>query len=231
MKKRGKKYNKALELLGAHRLFSVQEGVKKAKELAFARFDESLSVDIMLGVNKEKPEHSVRGSIALPHKFGKPIKIIAFAKGEQVDLAKAAGADLVGAEELVEKVLGGWHDFDYAVATPDLMGLVGKTAKILGPRNLLPNKKNNTVALELGPIIKELRSGLIFFKSDKNGQMHFTFGKKSQDISDLAENLTLFLKQLKTLRPATAKGIFIKETFVSSTMGISIQLDNNEFNK
>ena len=231
MKRKSKKYSKALELLGAHKLYGVQEGVKKVKELAFARFDESISIDIMLGINKEKPEHSVRGSIALPHKFGKPVRIIAFAKGEQADLAKAAGADIVGAEDLVERVMGGWCDFDYAVATPDLMGLVGKTAKILGPRNLLPNKKNNTVALELTPIIKELKSGLLFFKSDKNGQMHFTFGKKSQDSNALSENLILFLKQLKSLRPATAKGVFIKEAFISSTMGVGVQLDNNEFNK
>lgn len=231
MKRKSKKYSKSLELLGAHKLYSVQEGVEKVKELAFARFDESLSVDIMLGINKEKPEHSVRGSIALPHKFGKPVRIIAFAKGEQADQAKAAGADIVGAEDLIERVMGGWCDFDYAVATPDLMGLVGKTAKILGPRNLLPNKKNNTVALELMPIIKELRSGLLFFKSDKNGQMHFTFGKKSQDANALSENLILFLKQLKSLRPATAKGIFIKEAFISSTMGVGVQLDNSEFNK
>lgn len=230
-KKYGKKYTKALELLGAYKQYDIQEGIEKVKNIAFARFDESMSVDIVLGINKEKPEHNIRGSLALPNPFGKPARIIAFAKGEQADKAKAAGAEFVGVEDLIEKIMSGWHDFDYAVATPDLMGLVGKTAKILGPRNLLPNKKNNTVALELTPIIKELKSGLLFFKNDKNGQVHFTFGKKSQSVEALKENLLAFFKHLKGLRPATAKGIFIQDTFISATMSPGVQLNNNEITK
>jgi len=229
-KKCGKKYKKALELLGAYKQYSVQEGLHKVKELAFARFDESISVNMKLGINPEKAEHVVRGSLVLPNSFGKPVRVIAFAKGEQADLAKAAGAEFVGVEDLIEKVMSGWCDFDYAVATPDLMGLVGKTAKILGPRGLLPNKKNNTVALELSPIIKELKSGLLFFKNDKNGQIHFTFGKKSQSVEALSENFMIFLKQLRSMRPASVKGVFIRDAFISSTMGLGIELNNNEIN-
>lgn len=229
-KKCGKKYKKALELLGAYKQYGVQEGLHKVKELAFARFDESISVNMKLGINPEKAEHGVRGSLVLPNSFGKPVRIIAFAKGEQGDLAKAAGAEFVGVEDLIEKVMSGWCDFDYAVATPDLMGLVGKTAKILGPRGLLPNKKNNTVALELSPIIKELKSGLLFFKNDKNGQIHFTFGKKSQSVEALTENFIVFLKQLRSMRPASVKGVFIRDAFISSTMGLGIELNNNEIN-
>jgi large subunit ribosomal protein L1 len=233
MKKYGKKYKKALELIGDKRFLShsLIDGISSARKTAYGNFDESFTVNIKLGINPEKSEHAFRGSIALPHSFGKPIKIIAFAKGEQADLAQVAGADFVGVEELIEKVMSGWCDFDYAVATPDLMGLVGKTAKILGPRGLLPNKKNNTVALELTSIIKELKSGLRFFKNTKDGHVHFTFGKKSQKDDALLENLVAFLKQLKLARPATVKGAFVKNAVLSSTMGVGIILNSHDINK
>ncbi len=233
MKKHGKKYKKSLELLGEKRgvPLSLQEGISVARSTAYARFDESFTVNVKLGINPEKSDHAFRGSIVLPHLFGKKVRIIAFAKGEQADLAQAAGVDFVGVEDLVEKVMSGWCDFDYAVATPDLMGLVGKTAKILGPRGLLPNKKNNTVALDLLPVIKELKSGLKFFKNTKDGHVHFTIGKKSQSDLELLDNLIAFLKQLKSVRPSSVKGHFIKSVTLSSTMGCGVLLSSYDINK
>lgn len=233
MKKYGKKHKKSLELLGDKRFLphSLEEGVAAARKTAYARFDESFTVNVKLGINPEKSDHAFRGAIALPHSFGKSVRIIAFAKGEQADLAQAAGVDFVGVEDLIEKIMSGWCDFDYAVATPDLMGLVGKTAKILGPRGLLPNKKNNTVALDLLPIIKELKSGLKFFKNTKDGHVHFTIGKKSQTDEALLENLIAFFKQLKAVRPATVKGAFIRAATLSTTMGCGILLNSHDINK
>jgi large subunit ribosomal protein L1 len=233
MKKHGKKYKKLMTLLGekVKSSFSLQEGVSTARQCSYARFDESFTVSVQVGINPEKSDHAFRGSVLLPHLFGKQVRVVAFAKGEQADIAKQAGADVVGVEDLIEKVMGGWCDFDYAVATPDLMGLVGKTAKILGPRGLLPNKKNNTVALDLGPIIKELKSGLRFFKNTKDAHVHFTIGKKSQTDQQLVENLNAFLKQLKLARPATVKGSFIKAASLSTTMGLGIMLNVHDINK
>lgn len=220
-----KKHQTALKALGEKKEFySFREGVLKAKELSYARFDESITVNVNLGINPEKSDQSVRGSVVLPNLIGKKVKVIAFAKGDQADLAEKAGAIEVGAEELIEKILGGWTDFDYAVATPDLMGLVGKTAKILGPKGLLPNKKNNTVALDLAPIIKELMSGLLFFKNDKNGQVNFRFGKVSFTGDQLSQNLETFLKSLRYSKPPAAKGLFIQKITISSTMGPGIRL-------
>jgi large subunit ribosomal protein L1 len=231
MIKRGKKHEKALGVLGSIKQCDIREGVGKVKDLAYARFDESISVNVVLGIDPEKAEHGVRGSLVLPHVFGKKIKILAFCKGDQAELALKSGADYVGAEDLIEKILSGWIDFDYAVATPDLMGLVGKAAKILGPKGLLPSKKNNTVALDLSSIIKELKSGLLFFKNDKNGQINFRFGKKSLSVEGLEENLRVFFRVLKTLRPASLKGNLIKKATISSTMGVGVALDVSEFNK
>ncbi len=229
MTKHGKKHQKALVALGGALSFSIREGMSKVKELAHARFDESVSVNVILGINPEKADQAVRGSLVLPHSIGKAIRVIAFAKGEQVEAAEKAGADFVGAEDLIEKILGGWTEFDYAVATPDLMALVGKVARILGPQGLLPNKKNGTVALELAPVIKELKSGLVFFKNDKNGHVHFTFGKVSRTAEQLEANLTTFFKVLRNVKPAASKGIFIKKATVSSTMGpgIPVSIDGS----
>lgn len=225
MKKYSKKHRAALSQIEKNKIFSFDEGLSKVVSSAYAKFDESVTASVILGIDPEKGEQAVRGSLTLPHFFGKPIRVIAFAKGDQADQALKSGACAVGAEDLVEKVLSGWMEFDYAVATPDLMGLVGKTAKILGPRGLLPNKKNNTVALELAPIIKELKSGLLFFKNDKQGQVNFTFGKISLGVKKLQDNLKVFLSTLASSRPEKAKGIFIKKVAVSSTMGVGITVD------
>jgi len=225
MKKISKKHKKALGLLDRTKNYSIQESVVKVKELAYARFDETVNAAVTLGIDPEKGEQAVRGSVVLPHQYREKIKILVFAKGDQAEKAKLAGADYVGAEDLVDRILTGWLDFNYAVATADLMGLVGKTAKILGPKGLLPNKKNGTVALDVVPVIKELQSGLLFFKNDKQGQVNFAFGKVSLDQSKLEENLFQFLKSLRSSKPQAAKGVFIKKLTINSTMGPGVPVD------
>jgi len=229
MAKRGKKYTEAAQKLGQEELLNASEAVSKVKELAYAKFDESVDVHISLGIDPTKGEQAVRGSILLPHGRGKDVKVLVFAKGDHVDEAKSAGADYVGDQDLVDKISGGWMDFDYAVATPDMMGLVGKLAKILGPRGLLPNKKTGTVTFEVGSVVKELKKGKAFFKNDKGGLVHFNFGKVSFDVEKLKENLNAFIRALLASKPSTSKGKFLKKMTISSTMGVGIPVNPDEF--
>lgn len=226
--KRSKKYEKAREALGEKKLFSLQEGVAKVKGLAFARFDESIDAHVNLGIDPEKGDQVVRGSILLPHGTGKAVKVLVFAKGDYANEALKAGADYVGAEDLIEKIESGWLDFTYAVATPDIMGLVGKVAKILGPRGLLPNKKIGTVTFDVGSIVGDLKKGRLFFKNDKSGIVHFRFGKVSLSPEQLNDNLLAFLKALASSKPASSKGKFIKKVVIASTMGVGIQVNAGE---
>src|SRR3990172_2226648 len=204
MKKYGKKYRAAKVQVPAKGFLPVDDCIAKVKGLAYASFDESIDVDINLGIDPEKGEHSVRGSIILPHRIGKDIKVVVFAKGESVDQAVKAGADYVGSNDLIEKIEGGWLDFDYAIATPDLMGLVGKLAKILGPRGLLPNKKLGTVTFDVADIVQDLKKGRLFFKNDKQGLIHFSIGKVSFDVNKLRDNLVTFVKALAAAKPSSS---------------------------
>lgn len=224
----GKKYKKALESVNKNVSYSISEGLKKVKELAYAKFDESVDININLGIDPSKGDQAVRGSVVLPHSLGKIPKVIVFAKGDHATEAEKAGADFVGADDLIEKVESGWTDFDYAVATPDLMGLVGKVAKILGPKGLLPNKKNGTVTFETGTIVNDLKKGRQFFKNDKNGLIHFTFGRVSFNVEKLIDNLNTFVKALYAAKPASAKGKYIKKATAASTMGVGIRLNQDE---
>ncbi len=224
----GKKYVAAKEQVAKNQTLPVKEALDKIKKLSFAKFDESVDIDIKLGIDPSKGEQAVRGSVILPFKKAGDIRVLVFAKGEHADQAKEAGADFVGAEELVEKIQGGWMDFDYAVATPDLMGLVGKLAKILGPRGLLPNKKLGTVTFDVADVIKDLKRGRLFFKNDKQGLIHFSFGKVSFDIDKLYQNLSAFLKALAAVKPAASKGKFIQDATVSSTMGVGVSINPDE---
>lgn len=228
MAERGKKYRKALEVLGKRRVLSLQEGVAKVKELAHARFDESVDVNVNLGVDPAKSDQQVRGSVVLPHGTGKEVTILVFAKGDYADQAKKAGADYVGADDLIEKIESGWLDFNYAIATPDMMGLVGKVAKILGPRGLLPNKKVGTVTFDVKLIVSDLKKGRLFFKNDKSGLVHFRFGKVSFNPQALHENLSAFVKALAASKPPTSKGKFIRKMTISSTMGPGVQVNPDE---
>lgn len=229
MVKHGKKYTKASEVVGGMSgVLPIDLALGKVKELAYAKFDESIDVDVNLGIDPSKGEQVVRGSISLPNGRGKAVKVLVFAKGDYVEQAKKAGADYVGAEELVEKINGGWLDFQYAVATPDVMNLVGKVAKILGPRGLLPNQKLGTVTFDVAAVVADLKKGRQFFKNDKSGLVHFSIGKVSFDLAKLKENLAAFLKALMASKPASSKGKFLQKVTISSTMGVGIQINADE---
>ncbi len=229
MSTHGKKYNKAIEGRGEMEVLSVKDALVKAKELKYTKFDETVDVHINLGIDAAKGEQVVRGSVILPHGRGKSVKIVVFAKGDKAEEALKAGADYVGAEDLVEKILGGWMDFSFTVATPDMMGLVGKLARQLGPKGLLPNKKIGTVTFDVASVVSELKQGRVFFKNDKSGLVHFSFGKISFDANELYQNLAAFIKALVASKPATSKGKFLKKVTISSTMGVGIAVNPDEF--
>lgn len=228
MSKHGKKFEKARQQVQPGQVFSIKEALAQMKALAYAKFDETVDVDVNVGIDPTKGEQVVRGSLILPHGRGKQVKVLVFAKGDYAEQAKKAGADYVGAEDLVEKISGGWMDFNYAVATPDLMGLVGKLAKLLGPRGLLPNKKLGTVTFDVANIVADLKRGQLFFKNDKNGIVHFSIGKISFEENKLFENLVAFIKSLAAAKPASSKGKFLKKVTVSSTMGPGFAISPDE---
>lgn len=228
MTRHGKKYIQALEKTQNKKATTVSEVLKTVKEAAYAKFDESVDVDITLGVDASKGDQVVRGSVVLPYGRGKKSRVIVFAKGDYAEQAKQAGADYVGTDDLVEKIMNGWLEFEYAVATPDLMGLVGKVAKILGPKGLLPNKKLGTVTLDVSDIVLDLKKGRAFFKTDKNGIVHFSIGKISFDPKQLQENLQVFVKAVMSAKPAASKGKYLKKIGISSTMGVGLQINPDE---
>lgn len=225
---RGKKYKNAAQGNVKGTLFPLNEALVRIKEKAYAKFDESVDIDVNLGIDPSKGDQVVRGAVVLPHGNGKKVRIIVFAKGEYADQAKKAGADHVGFEDLIDKISGGWMDFEYAVATPDVMGTVGKLAKLLGPRGLLPNKKVGTVTFDVEHIVKELKGGRAFFKNDKNATVHFSLGKISFNDDALKANIKAFLKALSASKPASSKGKFIKKVTLSSTMGLGNCINPDE---
>lgn len=228
MGKHGKKYEEAALKVARSVVLPTKDALAKVKDLSYAKFDESVDVNVNLGVDASKGEQTVRGSVVLPHSRGKEVKVIVFAKGDYADQAQRAGADYVGAEDLIEKISSGWMDFTYAVATPDIMGLVGRLAKQLGPRGLLPNKKLGTVTFDVGPVVQDLKRGREFFKTDKSGIVHFSIGKVSFDVDKLHDNLSAFIKSLVAAKPAAAKGKYLKKMTVSSTMGVGLQVNPDE---
>lgn len=228
MSTHGKKYVHASEQVQRGQILPAKEALAKLKALAYAKFDETVDVDVNLGIDASKGEQVVRGSLVLPHGRGKQVKVLVFAKGDYANSAIKAGADYVGAEDLIEKIEGGWMDFNFAVATPDLMGLVGKVAKILGPKGLLPNKKLGTVTFEVADIVTDLKRGQLFFKNDKSGIVHFSIGKISFDANKLYDNLVSFVKALSASKPSSSKGKFLRKVTLSSTMGPGIAISPDE---
>ncbi len=224
----GKKFEKATEALKGVEFFPIKSGLSKVKELSYAKFDESVDVHINLGIDSSKPEQSVKGSVVLPFGTGRTVKVLVFAKGDYADKATKAGADYVGANDLVDKISTGWIDFDYVVATPDMMGPVGKLAKILGPKGLLPNVKAGTVTFDVENIVMELKKGRAFYKNNKQGIINFSIGKVSFDVDKLNDNFIAFIKALLASKPVSAKGQYIKKLTVSSTMGPGIQINLDE---
>lgn len=228
MSTRGKKYVQARQQVPKGDILPAKEALSKLKEIAHAKFDETVDVDVNVGIDPSKGEQVVRGSLVLPHGRGKEVKVLVFAKGDYAAQAQKAGADYVGAEELIEKINSGWMDFNFTVATPDLMGLVGKLAKLLGPRGLLPNKKLGTVTFDVASVVADLKRGQLFFKNDKSGIVHFSIGKVSFGADKLYDNLVAFLKSLSAVKPASSKGKFLKKVTISSTMGPGLSISPDE---
>jgi large subunit ribosomal protein L1 len=224
----GKKHLKARESLAGANINSWKSALDFIIKNAHAKFDETIDVNMVLGIDAAKGEQTVRGSVLLPNGTGKKVRILAFAKGEHEDAARKAGADYVGTEDLIQKIESGWMDFDVAVATPDLMGLVGKVAKILGPRGLLPNNKVGTVTFNLTGIITDLKKGRLSYRNDKGGLVHAPFGKVSFGVDKLYDNLVALVRSVQSSKPATSKGKFLKKLTISSTMGVGISINPDE---
>ncbi|MBF0274112.1 MAG: 50S ribosomal protein L1 [Nitrospinae bacterium] len=222
MGKLGKKLKNAYSQMNKETLYPVEESVSLLKKLAPAKFDESVDVAVNLGVDPRKADQNVRGTVMLPQGTGKTVRILVFAKGEKEAEAKEAGADYVGADELAEKIQGGWLDFDKVIATPDMMGLVGKLGKVLGPRGLMPNPKTNTVTFDVKKAIESLKGGMVDFRVDKTGIVHSLIGKASFKEEDLLENYKAFIDSVIRLKPSSSKGKYIRKITISSTMGPGI---------
>lgn len=225
MPKHGKKYRNSVEGLDLVQRVSVEEGVKTAVEAAYAKFDENLDVAINLGVDPKYADQMIRGAVSLPNGLGKDVRVAVFCKGDKEAEAKAAGADFYGSDDLVEKIQGGWLDFDKAVATPDMMALVGKIGRMLGPRGLMPNAKTGTVTMDVTKAVTELKAGKVEFKVDKAGIIHAPLGKVSFGPEKLLENLKALLDQVLRMKPSSAKGTYMQAVTVSSTMGPGIKID------
>ena len=228
MKTRGKKYQQVVEKVQKNKIFSIDQALEKVKQLSYVKFDESVDIDVNVGIDPTKGDQTVRGSVVLPHGTGKKIKVLVFARGDYADQAKKAGADYVGFEDLIEKIDAGWMDFNYTVATPDVMGQVGKLAKSLGPKGLLPNKKLGTVTFDIADIVSDLKKGRAFFRNDKNGIVHFSFGKISFNVAMLRDNLMAFAKALIASKPSASKGKFLRKITISSTMGVGVLINPDD---
>jgi len=225
MAKRGKKYLEALKQYDKHKLYPLEEAIELVKKLAYANFDETVEAAVRLGVNPKYADQMVRGSVVLPYGTGKPVKVLVLTKGEKEKEAKEAGADYVGLDEYVEKIKQGWLEFDKVVATPDVMNVVGKLGKILGPRGLMPNPKTGTVTFDVANAVKEIKAGKVDFKVDKAGNIHAPVGKVSFETEKLAENVRALINELLRLKPASAKGQYLKSLTLSSTMGPGVKVD------
>ncbi|MEF2230505.1 MAG: 50S ribosomal protein L1 [Pseudodesulfovibrio sp.] len=225
MPKHGKKYRNALGERDIVLRLPVEEGVKVAIESAYAKFDETVDVAINLGVDPKYSDQMVRGAVSLPNGLGKDVRVIVFCKPEKEAEAMAAGADLAGSDVLVEKIQSGWLDFDKAVATPDMMALVGKIGRVLGPRGLMPNAKTGTVTMDVAKAVSELKAGKVEFKVDKAGIVHAPIGKVSFGEQKLCENLRTLLSMVMSLKPSSAKGTYVKGVAVATTMGPGVKID------
>lgn len=224
MAKKGKKYQEALKLIDENKEYSIEEAVALAKKTATAKFDETIEMHVRLGVDPKYADQQVRGAVVLPHGTGKTKRVLVFAKGEQVAQAEAAGADYVGSDELVQKILGGWFDFDVAVATPNMMGSVGRLGKVLGPRGLMPNPKLGTVTMDVAKAISEIKAGKVEYRTDKAGNVHVPIGKASFDEEKLADNYRTLLDTLNKAKPSGAKGQYIRTITLTATMGPGISV-------
>jgi len=224
MAKHGKNYNALVEKIDRLKNYDLNEALGLAKEGAATKFDSSVDVAVNLGVDPRKADQNIRGSVVLPKGTGKKFRILVFAKGEKEKEATDAGAEFVGSDDLVKKIQGGWTDFDRVVATPDMMGTVGKLGKVLGPRGLMPNPKTGTVTFDVKQAIEQIQAGKVDFRVDKAGIIHASVGKASFSVEDLAVNFKEFMGTLVKMKPSTAKGVYIKGVSLSTTMGPGIKV-------
>jgi large subunit ribosomal protein L1 len=226
----GKKMKAALEKVEP-RAYALREAVDVVKKAAYAKFDESVDLALRLGVDPKRSDQMVRGTTSLPHGTGKQVRVLVFAKGEKEQEARQAGADHVGADDLMEKIKDGWMEFDYAIATPDLMAAVGKLGKVLGPRGLMPNPKTGTVTFEVGKAVSEIRKGRVEFKVEKAGIVQVPVGKVSFDVDKLYDNASAIIESVIKAKPSSCKGRYLKSVTLSSTMGPGVQLDTMALTK
>jgi large subunit ribosomal protein L1 len=221
----GKKYLEARSKVDRNKRYELEEGVKVLLDTTYTKFDEGVDLAVRLGVDPKKADQMVRGTVVLPHGTGKKVRVLVFAKGQKEKEALDAGADMVGAEDLIEKISKGWLDFDKTIATPDMMGLVSKLGKILGPRGLMPNPKVGTVTFDLERAIKEIKAGKVEFKVEKAGIIHVPAGKVSFGFDQLFENIKTILEVILRVKPPTSKGIYLRSIGLSTTMGPGIKID------
>jgi large subunit ribosomal protein L1 len=226
MPKRGKKYQTALEKIDRATLYEPAEALRLVQEAAPAKFDETVEVSVKLGIDVRHADQQVRGAVVLPNGTGKSRKVLVFAKGDKAQEAVDAGADYVGADDMVEKIQGGWMDFEVTVATPDMMSMVGRLGKLLGPRGLMPNPKTGTVTFDIGRAVKEIKAGKIEYRADKTGIIHAPIGKVSFTRESLVENFATLMDVVARAKPAAAKGQYLKSVTVSSTMGPGIRVSS-----
>jgi large subunit ribosomal protein L1 len=227
MARRSKRVRQFAEVLDRTKSYPLVDAVQVAKGCANARFDETVDVAVNLGVDPRHADQMVRGSVPLPHGTGKQVRILVFARGDKATEAQEAGADYVGADELVEKILGGWLEFDRVVACPDVMGLVGRLGRVLGPRGLMPNPKLGTVTFDVAKIVKEIKAGQVTFRVDKGGIIHAGIGKASFAIEQLVDNVRALLDQLQKMKPAAVKGTYVRKITLSTTMGPGVRVDTH----
>jgi len=225
MPKHGKKYMEASKLITSGTQYEVSEAIGLVKKTATAKFDETVEVAFRLGVDPRQSDQQIRGAVVLPHGTGKSRSVLVFAKGEKAKEAEAAGADFVGAEDMVAKIQGGWFGFDVAVATPDMMGVVGRIGRLLGPKGLMPNPKTGTVTMDVTKAVNEVKAGKIEYRVDKTGIIHAPIGKASFEQEKLEENFKTLVDVLIKAKPATQKGQYIKSVSVSSTMGPGVKIN------
>jgi len=227
MKKHSKRFNNTLEVIDKNREYPLDEGVMLVKQTATANFDESVEVSVNLGVDPKHADQVVRGTVSLPHGTGKDVTVLVLAQGPAATEAEEAGADYVGLDEYVEKIQGGWTDMDVVIATPDVMGQVGRLGKVLGPRGLMPNPKSGTVTTDVKKTVEEMKAGKIEFRVDKYGIIHSIVGKASFETNQLADNVRTLMSTLLRMRPASAKGLYLQKITLTSTMGPGIKIDRS----
>lgn len=225
--KKSKGYRKAIDGVDRLKQYPLEEAISLVKDKAFVKFDESVDINMKLGVDPRHADQIVRGTVSLPNGTGKSVKVIAFAQGDKAKEAQDAGADYIGGDEEVQKIQEGWIDFDVVVATPDMMGKIGRLGKVLGPRGLMPNPKSGTVTMDVGKAVSELKAGKIEFRVDRQGGLSAAIGKVSFEKDQLVQNALTFIEAIVRAKPVATKGTYIKSCSVSSTMGIGLKLDYN----